>query len=263
MAFPDAPRVLYDLNPLDEVISRFRFPAVLRIDAEPPAAFQDHLRGEYPRYRVRPSVQPPTGLPDEVATLFAREVAAGGQTHEFASADELWTVSLTRNSLSLTCGRYERWEVFSGRLQLPLRALGEVYRPNPFERVVLRYRDLIRRSRLGLQEVPWAELLRPWLVGPLADPAIADAVEHTVHEMLVHLPDDLGHLDARYGIVSADDPPELCYGIDAAFLCEQPLELADALARLDAFNAQARLFFRWCIQDRLHQAMRPQPLLAP
>src|SRR4051794_35988880 len=55
MAFPDAPRVLYEINPLDEVVCQLKFPPVLRIDAEMPVGFQEAIRAQFPLYRAEPT----------------------------------------------------------------------------------------------------------------------------------------------------------------------------------------------------------------
>ena len=46
--------------------------------------------------------------------------------------------------------------------------------------------------------------------------------------------------------------------IDADFYDDKQTELANALTRLDSLNKQSGYFFRWCIRERLHTAMRPQ-----
>src|SRR5690242_19776038 len=46
--FPVSPRTVFRVNPLVEVVCQLRFPALLRVDVEPPAAFQERIRAEYP-----------------------------------------------------------------------------------------------------------------------------------------------------------------------------------------------------------------------
>jgi uncharacterized protein (TIGR04255 family) len=262
MGFPDASRVIYEKNPLEEVICQLRFPSILKIDAEPPAAFQERIRADYPFYKDKPALLLPAGLPAELAALIRRDLPFGaGQTaREFASKDENWTLSLTRDFLALTCRRYERWERFKDRLRAPLAALQDLYAPAFFTRIGLRYRDIIRRSVLGLDQVGWAELLRPWVAGAFASPDAGTDVERTGHEMLIRLPDNRSRVQVHHGLVEDATSGEPCYVIDADFFDDQQTEPPHALERLDFLNKQARLFFRWCIQERLHEAMRPQPL---
>ena len=103
MAFPDAPRVIYGVNPLDEVVCQVRFPPILRIDAEPPAAFQELVRRDLPFYAVEPSQKinltvpktPTGGYPNALSA----NLLAGTGKHGFASADRTWKLSLSRDSL--------------------------------------------------------------------------------------------------------------------------------------------------------------------
>jgi uncharacterized protein (TIGR04255 family) len=46
--FPDSDRVIYDRNPLIEVICQLRFPPILRVDSEVPARFQEQIRDDFP-----------------------------------------------------------------------------------------------------------------------------------------------------------------------------------------------------------------------
>ena len=53
MSFPDTPRVIYNKNPLAEVICQLRFPSILLIDAGLPAGFQERIRAMYPLFADR------------------------------------------------------------------------------------------------------------------------------------------------------------------------------------------------------------------
>ena len=50
MLFPPTQRVIYHENPLVEVVCQFRFPTILKIDAEIPVAFQEAVRSTFPDY---------------------------------------------------------------------------------------------------------------------------------------------------------------------------------------------------------------------
>jgi uncharacterized protein (TIGR04255 family) len=262
MAFPDAPRVHYELNPLDEVVCQLRFPPILRIESEVPSEFQERIRANFPYYESKPALKLPPGLPAHLAASLARElpIGQGRSTHEFTSADRYWTLSLTRQFLALTCRRYERWERFQDRLRRPLEALLELYEPPFYTRIGLRYRDVIRRSEIGLGDAGWGDLLKPWIAGPLGSQDVAAGIQHAVGEFVTRLTDPQTLARANFGLVLHPDTPETCFLIDADFFDERQTELIDAIPRLDYFNRQAGLFFRWCIQDRLHEAMRPSPL---
>jgi uncharacterized protein (TIGR04255 family) len=262
MAFPEADRVIYEKNPIEEVVCQLRFPAVLKIETEPPAEFQEGIRSDYPFYASKPSVKLPAALPPEMAALLGTDIPSGfGRTvHEFGSRDAKWTLCLARDFLAVRCLSYDRWENFVAHLRRPLEALREVYRPAFFSRLGLRYRDVIRRSILGLERAPWAELLQPAVAGALACSEIAADIEHAAQELLMRLPDSRSQVHVHHGLTVDPRTQEPCYVIDADFFNQQQSELSDALERLNFLNHQSRLFFRWCIRDRLHQAMRPRPV---
>jgi uncharacterized protein (TIGR04255 family) len=262
MAFPDAQRVIYERNPLDEVICQLRFPAILKID-EPPVAFQEQVRTRYPFYVRKPTLKLPPTIPAELSAMLTRELPGGmgPAAHEFTSRDQKWTLSLTREFLALTCRAYLRWEEFKDHLAEPLDALRQCYAPGFFVRIGLRYRDVIRRSALGLEGVGWDALLKPWIAGAFARPEAAADVEASASQTCIRLPDGRSRVLAQHGTGLDEGGSEVVYMIDADFFDDKQTEPNDALSRLDFLNGQARLFFRWCIDDRLHEAMRPAPVL--
>jgi uncharacterized protein (TIGR04255 family) len=261
MAFPDVPRVLYAVNTLDEVLCQLRFPPILRIDAETPVGFQEAIRVQYPLYEAKPALRIPTGMPSEFAQILGAELPlVGPKSHEFASRDRVWSVNLNRQFLALTCKTYERWEEFRERLVEASGALAREYAPSFYTRLGLRYRNVIRRSRLPEKDPPWKwnELIQPWVAGLLGPLETDEAVEDTRTTTHLALPDGIGRCILNCGLATDEHDQELVFQIDADCYTDQQTELPDALPRLDAFNRQARLLFRWCTTERLHDALGPQ-----
>ena len=271
MPFPESARVLYRNNPLVEVISQVRFPPILRIEADPPADFQDAIRASFPVLTETSGVSTTLGVPQELTgqvpaeviqqlAAFRLNVQPSSRTFAFKSEDETWSMALSRDSLSLTATKYERWEEFRDRLLVGLRALIDLYRPAYFSRVGLRYRDVICRSELGLAGVPWSDLLATHIAGELAAEAIADDVVVAARQLGARLPDVGGQLLLRHGLTLQEGANELCFLIDADFYTTDRTEVADVEHALEGFHGQAGRLFRWCIQPRLDQALDPQPL---
>jgi uncharacterized protein (TIGR04255 family) len=204
-------------------------------------------------------------LQPDIANLVARglQLNTAYTVYEFTSADEQWTLSLTRDFLALTARRYERWEAFKEHLKQALGALVENYSPAFFSRIGLRYRDIIRRSVLGLEGNRWNELLCPYIAGALNSADVAEEVLSSSHEILIRLPDGSSHVRAHHGLVHHMETKEVCYLIDGDFFLEQRTETTNALGKLDFLNYNGRLFFRWCITDTLHRAMGPRPIQSP
>jgi uncharacterized protein (TIGR04255 family) len=201
-------------------------------------------------------------VPSQLAQLIAAELPFAGQkSHEFASRDGVWKLSMTRDYLALTCARYERWERFRERFAAALAALNQQYAPAFFTRIGLRYQDVISRRKLNLPDnTPWSELISAPVASLLGTPEIAADVNGLQTFATMKLPDEIGNGNFRFSLAETQTDHERVFLIDGDFFTEQQTESADVFNRLDAFHGQARLFFRWCITDTLHHAMHPQPV---
>lgn len=256
--FPDSPRVVYRRNPLNEVLCQLRFPPILRIAAELPAQFQERIRQEFPLFKEQqPEVMLPPGLPNAVADMVKGLPKQKTKAYEFTSADSAWKAVLAPDFLALNSGRYTRWEEFRSRLEGPLRALLETYSPAFFNRVGLRYQNLIRKSALGLPaSTPWSELIRSHIAGVLAVAEVAGSVEAMQSRTSIRLA--MGKVTVRSGIAEIDDQSkEECFLIDNDFFTNDRTRLADVDGILGYFNGQSGRLFRWSIEERLHAAMEP------
>ncbi|MBE3087684.1 MAG: TIGR04255 family protein, partial [Chloroflexi bacterium] len=246
-----------------EVICQVRFPPVLRIEADLPVEFQDRVRQRFPLYKGEDEAGPlfsGAGIPHEVVQLVRGGLSAflQKQPRTFSSADEPWTATLAKDSLALSTMAYTRWERFHEFLEPLLDALQQVYAPAFYSRIGLRYRNAIRRGTLGLEGQPWPELLRRELAGELAATEISQHVEKTDSRTLVRLPEFQSKVYIQHGLSSEQGEEQ--YTIDNDFFTLQRSEFSNVLGTLQYFNAQAHRLFRWCISDRLHEAMGPQPI---
>jgi uncharacterized protein (TIGR04255 family) len=255
MAFlSDVERVLYDKNPLESVICQVRFPTILRVDSELPSDFQDRIREPFPIFSDSSDEGIP--IPPEVAKVLGRQFLEGmpGRTYNFTSEDGTWQVSLTRDFLAFTCRKYDRWEGFKDQFESPLSALLGVYKPSFFSRVGLRYRNVIRRSTLGITESPWNELLNSQVAGELVDKEVAEHIKTLKKDVLFDLPD---FAQARMIQAFGKSKGEPVYVIDTDFFTTQKTEANNVWRRLGTFNRYARWSFRRCISEKLHSAMGP------
>lgn len=256
--FADSPRVIYKKNPLINVTCQLRFPAILRVDLELPARFQEQVRSEYPIYQEQLGPFQPVA-PAEASPAVAGQLSFTAKrvtNHNFVSADRAWFLGLTRDSIALTTPSYTRWEDFLEHLRLPVLALRECYAPAFFTRIGLRYQDLIQRSKLGLSDQPWSALLKPHIAGALGVSELAPRISG----MLTQLQIDLvpGRLTINHGLAEVQDKEE-CYLIDNDFYIEQQTDVDACFPILQDFNKQSGRLFRSCINERLHVAMEPSP----
>jgi uncharacterized protein (TIGR04255 family) len=252
MPFPESRRVIYQKNPLDLVVCQLRFPTILRVDAEPPAAFQEQIRGIFPLYgkEALPLVGLPP-LPPQLLSAFGTPMA-----HTFRSADNDWTLTLTRDFLALSTKKYLQWADFKSRLGAPLTALLEIYKPSFFQRIGLRYRDRIAREEIGLADEAWPQLLESRFLGELADENVGPKIEQILRELLIVLDGKAGKVRVVHGL--QEQAGGKSYIIDSDFFNETQTDLDEVWNVLEGFNRRAGHLFRWYITGKLHDAMQPR-----
>jgi len=264
MPFPDSPRVIYNKNPLTEVVCQLTFPAILRIDSESPSKYQEKLREEYPFFNEQQGANLKLNFPKELAQAVGNSLSlrSGRAVYQFISLDKNWKITLTRESLAISTFAYKRWEEFKQHFEKPLSAFIEEYKPAFFSRVGLRYIDLINKSELGLQDVPWRELLKSPIAGELSDLDIAERITNCANQLTISLDDEGSIILLNHGLIGNDSnqTENFSYLIDSDFSTEQKTEVKDVIERIDYFNKQSGKLFRWCITERLHEALEPQPL---
>ena len=257
--FSTESRVIYRKNQLGEVICQLRFPEILAIGAKPPVDFQEMIRAEYPAYSSR--MENPAPKPVNVGGKVTLQNQSPVINYQFVSADGIWRVNLTQKFISLACSRYTSWEDFAAKLDKPLAAFIQIYKPAYFERIGLRYVNFISRKALSLEGTPFRELIAERYLGILSDEQVA---EPTVGRSGV---------DAEFAIrggcrVKLHAGPGQVHRAgksdgEVKFILDQDLYMPGKIApnlsapALQTLHAQAWSLFRDAITDELHDAMEP------
>lgn len=255
--FPDAPRTLYTRNPLEQVICQVRFPTILKIEAHPPADFQEAIRDILPIV-ARTTNQMAVQIPQEL--LRAIGVPASGSGYSFSNEDGTVTANLTADSLTISTERYVRWEEFWGVCERCFNALVQTYQPNFYTRLGLRYRNVINRSELGLGNAPWSTLLNVQVLGELAIPDW-EAMATECRRIIRCKSNESGDaVHFQHGILSSEDDNEQNYLIDFDFYRDGRVEVDETANVFARFNRRSGRSFRWAIADDLHTALEPRPL---
>lgn len=255
--FPRASRTLYTRNPLEQVICQVRYPTILKIEAHPPAEFQDVVRNELPIVE-RATNAAALQIPQEV--LKAVGLPASGSSYSFYSEDKVITANLSADSLTVSTNDYLRWEDFWALCERCFTTLVDVYKPNFYTRLGLRYRNVIQRSVLGLSDAPWSELLNSQVLGELAIPQWENMATECrrIVRCVSHESGDAVHF--QHGILSNGNDNEQNYLIDFDFYRDGRVEVDEASGIFARFNKRSGRSFRWAIGDRLHSALEPQEL---
>src|SRR5579864_3285808 len=216
MPFPETPRVVYAHNPLVRVICQLRFPPILRVDSEVPAAYQEQIRASFPLLS-----EEETFLPQDLPADVSRIIKAGLSSHAarktwtFASDDGSWSLVLARDFIALSTQSYQRWEEFRPKLEMVFTSFVAEYKPSFFTRLGLRYSNLIDRNKLGLTRVPWKDLLQPHIAAEYSSPDLEEsAIEQAGHQLVVTLPQGQGKVGLRHGTVRQEGEEDTFYYVD-------------------------------------------------
>lgn len=257
--FSNEPRCIYRRNQLGEVVCQLRFPEILTIEANVPAQFQEAIRAEFPHYSVRKEAPAPrlAGTPGNMTLQNQPQ----SNNYQFVSADGVWRVNLTSKFISLSCNRYTCWEDFAAKLDKPLAAFIQIYRPAFFERVGLRYLNFFSRKDLELEGTPWRELFQSQYLGLLAmeDVQEVHTNRNTVDAELAIRGGCRAKIHAGPGLVKRNGQQDA----EIKFIFDQDLYMAGNVAvslsagALQTLHSQADSIFRGAITDTLHDAMFP------
>lgn len=250
----------YDRPQLREVICQIRFSSILSIDTEAPSAFQEAVRQDFPRYAANKDQAPPRmamveGKPQMVAPPPVTN-------HTFVSEDNKWKMNLTKDFISLSTVAYSSWEDFAHRLDKLLAAFIEVYHPSLFQRIGLRYLNVLSRKALGLENEPWRELITAPYLGILAE---EDVSEQNTHQCTINFETGLdsscrckvhagpGMLKPKAPNAPADTEPRFILDFDVFMTGETTPALA--AGGLEMLHGHVVRLFEGAITDKTRSAM--------
>lgn len=260
--FSNEERCLLQSNQLGEVLCQLRFPEILKIKTEIPSAFQELIREDYPQFSQRMEAPMPSAPNAPVPRQ------PGTPNYQFASQDGVWRVNVTSTFISLACIKYTCWEDFAKRLDKPLAAFIQTYKPAYFERIGLRYLNFISRKDLALEDVPYRDLIQSQFLGPLAceDVPETTALRCSVDSELAIRGGCKVKIHAGPGMIMRKTPTGTQQEKEVRFIFDQDLYMNGNIpvnysaGALQTLHSQAYSIFRGAITDTLFDAMDPAPI---
>ena len=258
--FSHESRCIYRNHQLVDVICQLRFPEILTIGTTVPDQFQEAIRAEFPQYSKRREIPAPKlpGLPVKPAAENQEPII----NHQFVSADGIWRVNLTSRFISLCCSKYTCWEDFARKLDKPLAAFIQIYKPAYFERTGLRYVNFISRKALDLTGVPFRELIAPCYLGPLGEEDVNEAgcSRCSLDAELSIRGGCRVKIHAGPGIIQRngkmDKEVKFIFDQDLFMPGQIPVNLS--AGALQTLHSQAYSIFRGAITEKLHDALEPK-----
>ncbi len=235
MTQTDTPTASYANTPLLDVTCQLTFPQNLKISAAPPVGFQDKIKNLFPLFSL---------TQDKTA-------------YNFLSTDQRWQAVLGKGSLTLVARQYDEWKNFSKHIQSAMTALEQEYPPQFLLRIGLRFRNIVRKSALGVTDKEWNQLLHHQWTSDLAWAGTAGDLKATHSEVLMGLNGGQDMVCVRHGLLPVAQPvQEMGYLIDHDFFVDGQFSMKEVPERLKTYHKSAQRFFKLWITDTLHQAMK-------
>ena len=271
MKIAPTPRVIYGKNPLAEVVCQIRYKR-LEISSSALETLQQRY-GEI-GYSNRNDEASFNVVLDSLEHGVAPvpRVSEGDTIHHFAKADGTSKVSVAPEFIAYTSTSYRSWDEYLPGLLSAVVALNQELGALCITRIGLRYKDVIERSVLGLEGTPWHELIKPFLLGPLAFDALSedgqfdeDAVDSQVSQSLIRL--DECKLLLQSSLLTSMADASKAFLIDADFFheldgAEECGNIAESSVELEALletlHSNAGALFRRAITEKLHDALSPE-----
>ena len=256
MLLSDHPHPHYEKTLAHEVICQLRFPTILTINNVEPADFQERIREDFPQYARKQDVLPPkvvNGKPEPQPPV---------PNYHFLSQDGRWKLNLTKDFIALSTLSYPGWGEFARMLDKPLAAFIQLYKPAYFQRVGLRYLNLISRTALGLEDTPWRQLIAPAYLGVLAEADInEDKILSCGYDVQMKLDSSCAaKIHAGTGRLKVNNP-NVPQDTEIKFILDMDLSMGGstpcglAAAALETLHGHSARVFEGAVTDTLRDAM--------
>ena len=261
MQFKEEPRTKYKNNILYGVIFQARFPQIIKISNEDPAKFQDIIRKSgFPETNIK-TPEPIPGISQSALKNLGVSVDT---EYLFLSEDENWKVVLVKDFIALSCNDYTNYEDFEEKLKTVLDIFYKEYEPAYFNRVGLRYQNLVNSQ--VLQDCKDIKGFIPDHIAPEFKEDVGDEVQ--AFDKSIQFKDAectsnvrylMGKMSGLYGKYNLNGEESYVIDIDC-FTNQKMQEVNRVIETSKSFNQRyVRPIFRWSITNELYSAMDPIP----
>jgi uncharacterized protein (TIGR04255 family) len=267
-------RAVYEHNPLAEVLCQIRFDAASDLSDAEKTSLRERLSAiGFPNFHEERTISFSQNLTVDgfkgETQLAPMSKLPDVMVLQSVSADRRWRASRGPNFLALACSKYSNWGDFLLRMKEVTSAILAPYDGITPIRVGLRYRDVIERESIGLTGVPWHELIKPFLLGPLIPNSLAEGqvvsdADVGGYMSRVQLQLEGAKLQLQSALLRSKDGKKRAFLVDSDFFTDRGIERCDIRSHstveklLEPLHLNAGALFRRAITDRLHDALRPR-----
>ena len=256
MHFENYEPVQYKHNILFHVVFQARFPEIMRIQHEPPIAFQDAIKKEGYTEIARGLLPIPPGI------IPGQAFDDIGRIFQFFPEQRDWELTLGQDFIALNCHRnYKNYSQFKEKLEKVLRIFYEIYRPSYFTRIGLMYRNMANGVFLPhLKQISVESFIPEYIFPVLVTPKANDVLSlQTVsqfddNQIKATVTHTLSQVSGVFGQKQVTD--EKSYIIDIDCFYDRNVGVMDEIfTKCDLFKQNERNIFEWSITDALREVM--------
>lgn len=250
---------------LRQVVCQFRFPTILSINESPPVEFQEKIRGEFPgleetieknfQFELSPqsnSIQKPISSDQ---SLFNKK------NYRFYNKEDNFSINLTDKFIAFSSNSYRVWEDFINYISHTFDVFISLYKPSYFERIGLRFINLVNRKQLEIEGTKLHEVFKPEISSTLnliIDNE--DGLQGYVNDIRYNFDKDQPELFIHVISKLVSDPidgEKNCLLFDYDIYSVKQIDINAGKETLQNIHQFSWNFFRWCISEKLHNAMKP------
>lgn len=249
-------RVKYEKSPLVEVIFQLRFPTILSINSKQPVDFQEKIRKRFPYFEEGIEQQNEFLITPNTGETKVR--TSQNKNYSFVTEDNLYKVNLTSTFIAVSTLQYTQWEDFIEVIKFVVAQFESVYEPPFYTRTGLRYIDVIQRSVYGLEQKKWSDLVKPHVLGIVAEEE--SKINSYLAEAELQDPVDGICTKEHFEFVHVNGNAEISLLIDCDYFKSEAIKSNDLFGVATSLHTHSSNFLRTAIKNDLHVAMKPVTL---
>lgn len=246
--------IVFGKSPLKEVLFQVNFPTLLIIDNEKPAAFQNRIYSIFPFYEENNSnvkeliIGPNFGEPQVNSSSIKNYI--------FVSIDQNSRVILNNSSLTITTKDYKNWNLFSEICFNVLNHFIEIYNPIFFNRIGLRYINVIEKSFYNLKDEQWNQLIKPEYLGPHLVKSDSRARIFNILSERYNKENNI-LVKEQYGLVK-NELGEICFLADADYIMAKRIEVLNTKESFMSLHDNSENYIKNIASEKLLSLMEPK-----
>lgn len=239
--FFNGKRVIYKNHQLETVTFQVNFNSIL-IEDNILTTFYNNIKRIFPIY-VKPQEVLINGI-----------IEKKEKTYVFLNEEDKLLLILSKDYLAISFKKYSRYEELLKIVELPLKFLESIFSVQYYNRVAIRYIDIFKPSKLGINNIKWEEYIKSEYLGFYnIKPYNIDTLKNDTYINI----DDGTEVHIITGIGISKDG-EKCFQVDSDFYKTQKIKTDNIFDSLNIIHNNSIGLLDEIITDKLRKILEPE-----